>query len=53
MAAEDWAGELGARKVIITSQTQAVGFYERLGYTVNPDIVLHSPIPIVHTEKNL
>lgn len=52
-AAEAWARELGRSKVIITSQTQAVGFYERLGYKARHDIVLKSRIPIVHTEKNL
>ncbi len=51
--AEAWAKELGIRRVVITSQKHAVGFYERLGYTVNPDIVFQSRIPIVHTEKNL
>lgn len=51
--AEAWAKELGIHRVVITSQKQAVGFYERLGYTVNPDIVFQSRIPIVHTEKNL
>ncbi|MDF2934919.1 MAG: hypothetical protein K0Q90_292 [Paenibacillaceae bacterium] len=51
--AEAWARELGIRRIIITSQKHAVGFYERLGYSVNPDIVFQSRIPIVHTEKNL
>lgn len=52
-AAENWARELGIQKVIITSQVQAVGFYESLDYKVNPDIVFQSKIPIVYTEKLL
>ncbi|MBP2643304.1 MAG: hypothetical protein H6Q67_1191 [Firmicutes bacterium] len=52
-AAEEWAKEYGVRKIIITSQVQAQGFYESLNYKVNPNIKFESPIPIVYTEKNL
>ncbi|WP_040952438.1 GNAT family N-acetyltransferase [Gorillibacterium massiliense] len=52
-AAEDWVKELGFRRIVITSQEQAAGFYERLGYTVRPDIKVESRIPIVYTEKEI
>ncbi|WNS43678.1 GNAT family N-acetyltransferase [Paenibacillus sp. MMS20-IR301] len=50
-AAEDWIRELGIQRIVITSQQQAVGFYESLGYTARPEIVINSSIPVVHTEK--
>ncbi|WP_019911629.1 GNAT family N-acetyltransferase [Paenibacillus sp. HW567] len=50
-AAEKWIRELEFRKIVITSQQQAVGFYESLGYTAKPEIVIASSIPVVHTEK--
>lgn len=34
-AAEKWLKELGAQKIIITSREEAVGFYEKLGYTAD------------------
>lgn len=52
-AAESWIRELGIRKIVITSQRQAVGFYESLGYTAKPEIVIESAIPIVYTEKEI
>lgn len=52
-AAESWIRELGIRKIVITSQRQAVGFYESLGYTAKPEIVIESSIPIVYTEKEI
>ncbi|NWL86652.1 MULTISPECIES: GNAT family N-acetyltransferase [unclassified Paenibacillus] len=50
-AAERWIRELGYRKIVITSQQQAVGFYESLGYAARPDIRVESTIPVVYTEK--
>jgi GNAT superfamily N-acetyltransferase len=50
-AAESWISELGIYRIVITSQQQAVGFYESLGYTAKPEIVIKSSIPIVYTEK--
>ncbi|MBP2650091.1 MAG: hypothetical protein H6Q74_916 [Firmicutes bacterium] len=52
-ATEEWAKEYGAKKIIITSQVKARGFYESLNYQVNPNIQIESTIPIVYTEKNL
>lgn len=52
-AAEDWAKEFGIKKIIITSQKHAVGFYEAIGYTANPEIEYNAQIPIVYTEKKL
>ena len=31
--AEKWAFELGYKKIIVDSRLEAVGFYEKLGYT--------------------
>lgn len=52
-AAEQWIRELGIQRIVITSQQQAVGFYESLGYTARPEIVIKSSIPVVHTEKEI
>lgn len=52
-AAENWIRELGLHKIVITSQQQAVGFYESLGYTARPEIVIKSSIPVVYTEKEI
>lgn len=37
-AAEEWIAEKGYKKVVITSREAAVGFYEKLGYKVRPDM---------------
>lgn len=52
-AAEKWISELGFRRIVITSQRTAVGFYESLGYTARPEIVIKSSIPVVYTEKEI
>ncbi|MEK5027561.1 GNAT family N-acetyltransferase [Paenibacillus sp. FSL M7-1046] len=52
-AAENWIRELGIHKIVITSQQQAVGFYESLGYIARPEIIIKSAIPIVYTEKEI
>ncbi|MBY0011851.1 GNAT family N-acetyltransferase [Paenibacillus typhae] len=53
-AAESWISELGIRKIVITSQQRALGFYESLGYTARPDVELKATsIPVVYTEKIL
>jgi predicted GNAT family N-acyltransferase len=52
-AAEEWISELGSHKIVITSQEQAVGFYESLGYIAKPEIKIQSSIPIVYTEKEI
>ena len=52
-AGEEWAKEFGAKKVIITSQKSAVGFYEAVGYTANHEIKYDSFIPMVYTDKYL
>lgn len=40
--AEDWIRELGYRRVRIDSRVEAVGFYEKLGYTRVDDEVIKS-----------
>ncbi|MFC3747815.1 GNAT family N-acetyltransferase [Paenibacillus sp. GCM10012306] len=52
-AAESWIRELEFQRIVITSQQQAVGFYESLGYIAKPEIEIKSNIPIVYTEKEL
>lgn len=34
-SAEEWIREKGYKKIIITSRDEAVGFYEKLGYTAD------------------
>lgn len=34
-SAEEWIRERGYKKIIITSRDEAVGFYEKLGYTAD------------------
>lgn len=50
-ACEKWIGEKGYKKIVITSQTQAAVFYEKIGYEIKPEVQLESTIPIVYTEK--
>lgn len=52
-AAEEWIKEAGYFKVVITSQLKAATFYEKLGYTIQPDSQTEGAIPTVYTEKNL
>ena len=35
--AEKWLKEYGVDHIVITSQDRAAGFYEKLGYKLNPD----------------
>ena len=52
--AEKWLLELGYSKVEVGSRVEAVGFYERLGYTVtDPDIVHGDTFDCVRMEKEL
>lgn len=52
-ATEAWASVLDAEKIVVTSKADVVGFYEKLGYTPNYNIIYNSFIPIVYTEKQL
>lgn len=40
--AEKWIAQLGYTEVFIDSRTVAVGFYEKLGYTILDDTVIQS-----------
>lgn len=44
-AAEDWIRERGYKKIIITSRVEAVGFYEKLGYTADDSVDVHAMFP--------
>ncbi len=39
--AENWLRELGIEKAVVESRDVAVGFYEKLGYTVTDGCVIH------------
>lgn len=51
--AEKWLAEQAVETVVITSQTQAKGFYEALGYQVDESVTIVSDIPQVYTEKRI
>ena len=36
--AEKWLKEYGVNHIVISSQDRAAGFYEKLGYKLNPDV---------------
>lgn len=36
--AERWIAEQGIRHIVISSQDRAVGFYQKNGYVINPDV---------------
>ena len=40
--AEKWAAELGYTKIVVDSRLEAVGFYEKLGYSHTDDSVIKS-----------
>jgi len=40
--AEKWAFELGFKQIIVDSRLEAVGFYEKLGYTRSNDEIIKS-----------
>ena len=40
--AEKWAFELGYKKIIVDSRLEAVGFYEKLGYSRGNDEIIRS-----------
>ena len=40
--AEKWAAELGCTKIVVDSRLEAVGFYEKLGYSHTDDSVIKS-----------
>lgn len=50
---EKWLAETDVQHIVITSQTQARGFYEALGYRADESVELESEIPQVYTEKRL
>ena len=53
-AAEDWFAERGVKKISINSRTEAVGFYEKLGYVADPkQITGTGAFQCIMTEKQL
>lgn len=52
--AESWIKELGYKKIVITSRDEAVGFYEKLGYTADYSRTKDGGVfKIIYTEKIL
>ncbi len=52
--AEDWLRELGFEYAVVESRDVAVGFYERLGYTVSDRTLLHGDtFDCIRMEKRL
>ncbi len=39
--AEEWLRDLGCKKAVVESRDTAVGFYEKLGYTVTGKSIIH------------
>ena len=53
-AAEEWFAERGVKKIFINSRTEAVGFYEKLGYVADPkQITGIGAFQCIMTEKQL
>ena len=53
-AAEAWFAERGVKKILINSRTAVVGFYEKLGYTADPEQITGSgTFQCIMTEKTL
>ena len=44
-SAEAWIREKGFQKIVITSRDEAVGFYEKLGYTADPTVDARALFP--------
>lgn len=54
LEAEKWLKEKGIKRVVITSRDEAVGFYEKIGYTVDWSRKESGGVfTIVYTEKKL
>ena len=52
--AENWLSDLGYTRAVIESRDVAVGFYERLGYTVTDTKILHGDtFDCIRMEKKL
>ena len=52
--AEAWLRELGYGRAVVESRTEAVGFYEKLGYIVTDEIILHgNTFDCIRMEKNI
>ena len=52
--AEKWIAEEGYRKIAVSSREEAVGFYEKLGYSYNESLAAHSDtFRCVYMEKLL
>lgn len=52
--AEKWLAELGFHKSVVESRDVAVGFYERLGYTVTGREIIHGDtFDCIRMEKKL
>ncbi len=52
--AEIWLKDLGFTKAVVESRNEAVGFYEKLGYSVTDKIIIHGDtFDCIRMEKEL
>ena len=52
--AEEWLCDLGFKKAVIESRNEAVGFYEKLGYAVTDNDIIHGDtFDCIRMEKTL
>ncbi|MGX8774680.1 MAG: GNAT family N-acetyltransferase, partial [Bacillota bacterium] len=52
--AEKWIRELGYENIGVDSRTNAVGFYEKLGYEIiDPEVVVCGPFDCICMNKKL
>ena len=52
--AESWLRELGSTKAVVESRDVAVGFYEKLGYTITDGSIIHGDtFDCIRMEKEL
>ena len=54
LAAEQWAAELGYQKAVLEARENKIGFYEKLGYTADPQrVICGETFTCIYMEKNL
>lgn len=53
LEAEKWASELGYTRAVLDSREEKTGFYERLGYRMDPGIVTEGTFRCIRMEKEL
>lgn len=52
LEAEKWASEMGYTRAVLDSREEKVGFYERLGYRINPTLITQGTFRCIRMEKD-